>query len=238
MTSRLPIESLQSSLTYCFVNVGLLEEALTHTSYVNEVKKSESSHNERLEFLGDAVLSLVISEYLAVRLPHCSEGMLSKFKARLVSESSLAHAARRLNLGAYLKLGKGEDRSNGREKDSLLADALEAVLAAAHLDGGFQAGRMVTLRVFADQLHSITDQNAGQPGADDSKTRLQEWCQKRLDVLPVYALIRETGPDHSKWFEVTVSVNGEIIGAGAGRSKKEAEQAAAREGLQRTSDLA
>ncbi|MCE9536608.1 MAG: ribonuclease III, partial [Nitrospirae bacterium] len=136
MTSASSIDSLQSSLGYRFKAMALLEEALTHSSLVNEQKSVTPQHNERLEFLGDAVLSLVMSEYLASALPQSSEGALSKLKAQLVSEASLAAVARRLSLGEHLKLGRGEDRSKGREKDSLLADALEAVLAAVHLDGG------------------------------------------------------------------------------------------------------
>jgi len=188
-------------------------------------------HNERLEFLGDAVLSLVMSEYLASTLPQSSEGALSKLKAQLVSESSLAQVARRLGLGEYLKLGRGEDRSKGREKDSLLADALEAVLAAVHLDGGFDASRMVTRHIFAEELTHIVAQQE-QPGASDYKTQFQEWCQKRHDTLPRYATVRETGPDHQKSFEVELSIQGEVVGVGSGRSKKEAEQQAAKQALQ------
>ena len=135
MSSASSADSLQSSLGYRFKALALLDEALTHSSLVNEQKTAAPQHNERLEFLGDAVLSLVMSEYLASALPKSSEGTLSKLKAQVVSEASLAQAARRLGLGEHLKLGRGEDRSKGREKDSLLADALEAVLAAVHLDG-------------------------------------------------------------------------------------------------------
>ena len=164
--------SLESLLGYRFRNALLLEEALTHTSYVNEAKHAGSAHNEKLEFLGDAVLSLVMSEYLATRLPHCSEGALSKLKAKLVSESSLARVARRLKLGDHLRLGRGEDQSKGREKDSLLANAMEAVIAAVHLDGGFETGRDVTLHVFTEDLQSVTAQGE-QPGSDDFKTQFQ-----------------------------------------------------------------
>ena len=230
MTSVSSGDALQSSLGYRFHTLALLDEALTHSSLVNEQKSASPQHNERLEFLGDAVLSLVISEYLASALPQSSEGTLSKLKAQLVSESSLAQVARRLGLGEHLKLGRGEDRSKGREKDSLLADALEAVLAAVHLDGGFEASRTVTRHIFVEKLMHIAAQEE-QPGAGDYKTQFQEWCQKRHDTLPRYATIRETGPDHQKSFEVELLIQGEVVGVGSGRSKKEAEQQAAKQAL-------
>jgi ribonuclease-3 len=230
MTSASSADSLQSSLGYRFKALALIEEALTHSSLVNEQKTASPQHNERLEFLGDAVLSLVMSEYLASALPQSSEGTLSKLKAKLVSEASLAQVARRLSLGEYLKLGRGEDRSKGREKDSLLADALEAVLAAVHLDGGFDASRKVTRHIFAEELTNIATQQE-EPGAGDYKTQYQEWCQKRYDTLPRYATVRETGPDHQKLFEVELSIQGEVVGVGSGRSKKEAEQQAAKQAL-------
>jgi ribonuclease-3 len=231
MTSASSIDSLQSSLGYRFKAMALLEEALTHSSLVNEQKSVTPQHNERLEFLGDAVLSLVMSEYLASALPQSSEGALSKLKAQLVSEASLAAVARRLSLGEHLKLGRGEDRSKGREKDSLLADALEAVLAAVHLDGGFDASRTVTRHIFAGELASVATQQE-QPGAGDYKTQFQEWCQKRHDTLPRYVTVRESGPDHQKLFEVELSIQGEVVGMGSGRSKKEAEQQAAKRALE------
>jgi ribonuclease-3 len=227
-------DSLESSLTYRFKNRSLLDEALTHTSFVNELKQSDVRHNERLEFVGDAVLSLVMGEFLATRFPQYPEGDLSKLKAKLVSETSLARVARRLNLGEYLRLGRGEDRSKGRDKDSVLADAVEAVIAAVHLDGGFDAARAVTLHAFSVELGGVTHAGA-QPGAEDFKTQLQEWCQKQYDVLPRYVIVGESGPDHDKMFEVEVSVKDEVMGRGTGRSKKEAEQAAAEQALRRAS---
>src|SRR5207253_7627610 len=217
MTSASSADSLQSSLGYRFKALALLEEAVTHSSLVNEQKTASPQHNERLEFLGDAVLSLVISEYLASALPQSSEGTLSKLKAQLVSEASLAQVARRLGLGEHLKLGRGEDRSKGREKDSLLADALEAVLAAVHLDGGFDASRTVTLRMFAEELTHIAAQQE-QPGAGDYKTQFQEWCQKRYDTLPRYATVRETGTVHQKLFEVEMTIQGVFVGKESERS--------------------
>jgi ribonuclease-3 len=231
MTPAPPLDALQSALDYQFGNSRLLEEALTHKSYVNEQRSAAASDNERLEFLGDAVLSLVVSEQLATLLPHSSEGVLSKHKARLVSESMLAGVARRLKLGSCLRLGRGEELSKGREKDSLLADAVEAVIAAVHVDGGLESSRRVVARLFEQEFSQVASQRH-RPGEDDYKTQVQEWCQRRFDSLPSYAVVRESGPDHDKIFEVEVSVNGEVVGRGTGRSKKEAEQSAAKEALQ------
>lgn len=225
-------EALQAALGYRFRDQALLNEAITHKSYVNEQKDVACQDNERLEFLGDAVLSLVISEYLASRLPDSTEGALSKLKAQLVSESSLERVARRLQLGGYLKLGRGEELSHGREKSSLLADAVEAILAAVYLDGGFEASREVTLHIFATEVGQV-GLRAHHAGAEDYKTQFQEWCQKRYDTLPHYKTIRESGPDHDKCFDVEVAIRGEVVGAGSGRSKKEAEQQAARQALER-----
>lgn len=218
---------------YQFTNSSFLVEALTHKSYVNERRDPGQKHNERLEFLGDAVLSLIMSDYLARRYPELSEGALSKLKAKLVSEVSLANAARRLDLGARLKLGRGEELSNGRDKASLLADALEAIIAAVYLDGGFEASRNFTIAALADELRQI-DVLQEKPGGDDYKTRFQEWCQKRYELLPRYVIVRETGPDHQKLFEVAVQVNDKVWGVGRGRNKKEAEQEAAQRALERT----
>ncbi len=219
-------------LKYRFNDEALLDEALTHKSYVNEHKGASRKHNERLEFLGDAVLSLIISDYLAARYPHLSEGALSKLKARLVSEVSLADAARRLDLGGRLRLGRGEELSGGRDKSSLLADGLEAVIAAVYLDGGIEAGRTFTLEALAEELREIESLQTA-PGGDDYKTRLQEWCQRRYEVLPAYVTVGETGPDHHKVFQVEVWVGGTVVGVGQGHSKKEAEQAAAKRALER-----
>ncbi len=217
--------------SYRFVNAAFLNEALTHKSYVNEQRASGQNHNERLEFLGDAVLSLIVSDYLASRYPELSEGALSQLKAILVSEAPLAKAARRLDLGARLRLGRGEERSKGREKPSLLADALEAVIAAVYLDGGLEASRKFTVDVLGEELRRI-DELQTRPGGGDYKTRFQEWCQKHHDVLPRYVITRETGPDHQKLFEVEVYLNNAVCGLGRGCSKKEAEQQAAQRALQ------
>jgi len=235
MPSPPSVDELQASLAYRFRNGALLEEALTHKSYVNEQKLSTGRHNERLEFLGDAVLSLIVSEQLTILLPESPEGTLSKFKARLVSEAVLADAARRIGMGSYLRIGRGEERSNGRNKDSLLSDALEAVIAAVYLDGGLQSGRQVVNRLLTHELAQATAENS-RPGADDHKTQFQEWCQKHFDSLPDYTIVRESGPDHDKVFEVEVTMKGERFGQGTGRSKKEAEQRAAKEALKRAGE--
>lgn len=230
MTPVGTLDSLQAALAYRFINPLLLQEALTHKSYTNEQKAAAGSHNERLEFLGDSVLSLIVSEQLAALLPQASEGALSKHKARLVSEAMLAEAGRRLKLGACLRLGRGEELSGGREKESLLADALEAVIAAVHLDGGLDSSRRVVTGLLEDQFRQVATQQH-RAGEDDYKTQVQEWCQRRFDSLPSYAVVRESGPDHDKLFEVEVTVNGKTVGRGTGRSKKEAEQSAAKQAL-------
>jgi ribonuclease-3 len=230
MTPAMSIDTVQRLLGYRFHQPHLLEEALTHKSYSNERRGKDSKQNERLEFLGDAVLSLVMSEHLADEFPDSSEGALSKLKAQLVSEASLAKAARRMKLGRLLRLGKGEELSKGREKHSLLADALEALIAAVYLDGGLEASRTFTVRVLEEELQATRAQQA-RPGMDDYKTQLQEICQKRFEILPQYATVRESGPDHEKVFEVELTIQGTMRGIGRGHSKKEAEQMAAKKAL-------
>jgi ribonuclease-3 len=182
-----------------------------------------------LEFLGDAVLDLIISEALVERDPEATEGALSKMRARLVSETALAQAARRLGLGRFLRLGRGEELSGGREKSSLLADAFEAVVAAVYHDGGYDAARRSVLAVLEPELTA----ESGSGGGVDYKTQLQEHCQQLFGQLPVYRVTRESGPDHRKVFQVELMINGRCSGTGAGKSKKEAEQQAAKEALER-----
>src|SRR5512147_3103794 len=233
MTPASSADPSSAPFKYRFTDSALLDEALTHKSYVNERKGSSQSHNERLEFLGDAVLSLIVSDYLATRYPHLSEGALSKLKAKLVSEPSLAAAARRLDLGVRLRLGRGEELSKGREKTSLLADGLEAVIAAVYLDGGLEAGRVFTLDALSEELGYIESLQT-KPGDDDYKTRFQEWCQRQYESLPRYTTVQESGPDHQKLFRVEVSVGDRVVGCGEGHSKKEAEQAAAKRALEQS----
>lgn len=224
------LDDAQQRIGHVFRHLDLLDEALTHKSHVNEAKGRQNKHNERLEFLGDAVLTLIICEHLADSYPDLTEGELSKLKARLVSEVSLAKGARRLDLGSLLRLGRGEELTHGREKPSLLANALEAILAAIYLDGGLEAARTFTLRTFAPELleaHTLD----GASAMVDYKTELQERCQKQFDTLPHYAIVRESGPDHQKTFEVQLMIRGNLRGTGVGRSKKEAEQMAAKQAL-------
>lgn len=220
----------EQTLGYIFRDPTLLDQALTHKSYVNELKSKEHKHNERLEFLGDAVLTLVVSEHLVSIFPESSEGQLSKFKARLVSEVALAAAARRLDLGALVRLGRGEELTQGRGKPSILANTLEAIVAAVYLDGGLQTVRRFVLGILAHDLQVI--QNVDDHAVHhDYKTRLQEWCQQQYEMLPQYMIVKETGPDHEKVFEVQLTIRGDVLGIGRGRTKKEAEQMAAKQAL-------
>ncbi len=221
---RSPAE-LQQRISYTYRNAVLLERALTHKSFANENRLAE--HNERMEFLGDAVLNLVMSELLMTMRPHSSEGELSRLRAAVVSEQSLAAIARSLTLGDYLRLGKGEEQTGGRDKDSLLADSLEALIASLYLDKGLEPAASFIDRFFAEALQ---DASSGGRGTD-AKTDLQELCQERLRTLPEYRVVSESGPDHRKEFTVELTVKGEVYGRGTGRSKKEAEQRAAREAL-------
>ncbi len=220
----------EGAIGYVFREPALLEEALTHRSYVNEVRPKRGRDNERLEFLGDAILALLISHYLTTAFPDDTEGELSKKKAALVSEQSLAAAARRLNLGRYLRLGRGEERTQGREKSSLLANVFEAVIAAVYLDGGLDPAQSLAQRAMVEVMKELHE-TSGVEYSKDYKTRYQEWCQKRFETLPRYVTIRESGPDHEKTFEVQVTVMGDVIGLGVGRTKKEAEQMAAKHAL-------
>lgn len=227
------LDQFQRTLGHSFRKPDLLREALTHKSYLNEMRVSEKGRaaqdNERLEFLGDAVLDLAISESLIALYPLSTEGDLSKMKARIVSEVTLARVAKRLGIGEFLLLGRGEERTRGREKPSLLADALEAVIAAVYLDGGFETARAVLLKIFEEEVHRPD------PHQDDIdyKTELQECCQREFDVLPTYRVLRESGPDHQKLFEVKLTIKEQLFGIGRGRSKKEAEQQAARQALEK-----
>ncbi len=222
----------EKAIGYTFREPSLLDQARTHKSHLNEVKGKGRKHNERLEFLGDAVLALVVSESLATALPDSTEGELSKLKAHLVSEAVLAQAARRLDLGSLLRLGRGEELTQGRHKSSLLADALESIIAAIYLDGGLEPAQAFIRRALASELEGL--KHAGRPvGVQDYKTQFQEWCQKRFDTLPQYSIVRESGPDHQKIFEVRLSLRGDVLGVGTGRTKKEAEQMAAKQALER-----
>lgn len=213
-------------LGYEFKNSDLLHEALSHSSYANENKKHRNS-NERLEFLGDSVLSIVVSEYLFSNYKNLPEGELTKIRASLVCESSLFEFAQRIKLGEYILLGKGEENTGGRERPSILADAFEAVIAAIYLDGGYEPAKKHILRFIPENIKSH-----GDVGFNDFKTILQEIIQKNPEEHVTYSLESESGPDHAKEFTVVVNLNSNIIGRGTGKSKKQAEQQAAKSALE------
>jgi ribonuclease-3 len=224
------VRSLQERLRYTFKKQELLDLALTHRSFAHENPATEGGDNERLEFLGDAVLNLILSRLLYEAYPDRTEGELSRLRAGLVNERQLKKLAETLELGDRLRLGKGEAQTGGRQKDSLLADALEAVLGAVYLEGGYPAAWRVIEGLYAPLLQAAP---SGPISDQDCKTQLQEYCQGRSKTTPVYETVREEGPDHRKRFFVLVRLGSECIGRGQGRSKKEAEQAAARMALER-----
>ena len=216
------LDVLQKALGYTFKNPMQLQQALQHRSYVNENPHTALEDNETLEFLGDAVLNLVVSHVLMTSFPHKQEGDLSRTRAQLVSESRLAKVARSIDLGRHIRLGKGEAQTGGRGKPSILADTLEALLAAIYLDGGYPAA----FEVIASRL-AFHFEAAGSGAADtDYKSRLQEYAQTHLKMIPQYRIVEESGPDHAKTFSVELELQGLRV-RGIGRSKKIAEQNAA-----------
>ena len=216
------MRELQDAIGYRFRDLSLLEQALTHTSYANEVCKDGLKSYERLEFLGDSILGFTTADYLLSTFPELHEGALSKLRSELVCETSLAQTATRLGLGEHLRLGKGEESTGGRARVSIIADVVEAVIAAIYLDGGLvPAKRFIYTHVLVDTPQRIK-MNA------DYKTMLQELVQRKKNQTLVYETVSESGPDHDKRFEVRVLLNGEAVGLGEGSSKKRAEQAAAR----------
>src|SRR5436189_1106622 len=234
---RNPEAALEERLGHKFSNRGLLDRALTHSSAIPELRGAsadapgDSTHlsdNERLEFLGDAVLELLASEYLLGAFPEWSEGQLSKSRARIVNASSLEMAARRLRLGEHLRLGRGEEKTGGREKQTLLADAFEAVVAAVYLDGGLGAAREVLRRVLFEQA---LEERGERISESDRKSALQELLQGQGRSPAEYRLAGESGPDHQKIFQIEVWIDGEYMATGEGSTKKEAEQRAARSAL-------
>jgi ribonuclease-3 len=218
--------ALEERLGYRFADRSLLVRALTHRSYANESRNPAIVDNERLEFLGDAVLDLVIGAALFNIHGGADEGELSRLRADLVSETSLARLARKLALGDCLLLGRGEARSGGRDKDSLLANTLEAIIGAGFVDGGYAAGEAIVGRLFAGELTGVTA-----AAGEDYKTRLQELLQARRQLRPEYRLAAARGPDHQRSYEVEVVIAGKILGRGDGTTKKRAEQSAARHAL-------
>lgn len=220
------LEVFEGKINYIFKNKGLISEALSHSSYANEKKKSRRS-NERLEFLGDSVLSIVVSQYLFEHFTHLPEGELTKIRASLVCEKSLYEFAKQIDLGQHILLGKGEENTGGRQRASILADAFEAVIAAVFLDGGLEAAQKHILRFIPDDIDSRKSVSFS-----DHKTILQEVIQKNPEEKVEYKLVGQSGPDHNKAFKVQVYLNSNVIGTGIGKSKKEAEQMAAKEALE------
>lgn len=216
------LESLEAVLAYSFIDRQLPLQALTHKSFSNE-QNEDVLHNERLEFLGDAVLELAVSDWVFRHYPDIPEGGLTRIRAEVVSEKGLSSLARQLNLGEGLRLGKGEEKSGGRDKDSLLADAFEALLGAIYCDGGFTAACTVVEKVFAE----LIERSARSRYGTDYKTCLQERLQARHGGLPEYQLARVSGPDHDRVYTMEVRFDGKLLGSGRGASKKRAEQQAA-----------
>ena len=220
------IKDLEAAIGYRFSNISLLQNALAHSSYANERWHDSLKSNERLEFLGDSVLGMLVAEYLFRTFPDRPEGELTRMRADMVCERSLALIAAKIGLGNHILLGKGEEQGGGRNRDSILADAVESVIAACYLDGGMEAARQFVDRFVLDHvpvkgLHNM-----------DYKTALQEQVQQKRNQVLSYVLVEETGPDHDKHFRVEVTLNGQVIGSGVGSSKKRAEQDAARVALE------
>jgi len=220
------LDKLQSKLAYSFKDQTLLRTALTHSSYANEKKDAGFPSNERFEFLGDSVLGMMVAELIFRLYPDMAEGRMTRLRAELVCEKSLTDLARELELGSFLLLGRGEEKGGGRNRPSILADAFEAVIASMYLDGGFVPA--------AELISKMLGPKASCGGSDstDYKTALQEIIQEIPGRSLTYHIIDESGPDHQKVFTVEVCLNGAVIGLGSGSNKKEAEQAAAKAGLE------
>lgn len=214
-------------LGYCFNNTDLLRQALTHPSYLNEHREVGHDHYQRLEFLGDAVLSLCLADLLSERFPELPEGDLSRLRASLVDQPRLAELAEQAGIGEQILLGKGEERDGGRHKPSILSDILEALIGAIYRDAGFMAVRALVEQIYEPLL--AQSQESTTP--NDPKSELQEWLAARRQPVPVYELVEEAGPAHDRRFTVAVVLDGATIGTGEGRSKKAAQQAAAQEAL-------
>lgn len=221
--------TLEERIGYSFVDKDLLDQSLTHKSYFNEQEKKSRGHNERLEFLGDAVLDLALSDLLMKELPDLDEGPLSKMRAALVNETVLADIAKELSFQNLIHLGRGEMRTGGANKPRLLASALEAFVGAFYLDAGFSIVQPFLNQIFIKRIRSMDPQNYY---AADFKTRLQEKLQEKYRLAPAYEVTGEEGPDHDKIFFVVVKKDDQVLASGQGRSKKQAEQDAARKALE------
>ncbi len=221
------MSDLETVIGYQFKNKELLREALTHSSYANERKSKHIKYNERLEFLGDAVLSIIVSDYIFKNCPELPEGELTKLRASLVCERSLFEFAKKINLGSYLLLSKGEHHNGGADRPSIVSDAFEALIAAIYIDGGIEPASKHILNFVIPAIKSSKKKKV-----NDFKTTLQEIVQKNPGEQLEYVLVGESGPDHNKHFVVEVHLNSNVIGKGGGKSKKEAEQQAARVALE------
>ena len=219
------IKDLEAAIGYQFHNISLLQNALTHSSYANERWHNSLLSNERLEFLGDSILGMLVAEYLYRNFPDRPEGELTRMRADMVCETTLAAVANTIHLGDHLLLGHGEEQGGGRTRDSILADAVESVIAASFLDGGMEAAERFIRRFILVQVPVTKLHNA------DYKTQLQELVQQKRNQVLTYLLARESGPDHDKQFDVQVALNGTVVGSGRGSSKKRAEQDAARNAI-------
>ena len=225
------LDSLQDRIKFKFSDIKLLNKALTHKSYANE-NSNILKHNERLEFLGDSVLDILVSDYLVHKYSEFAEGKLSKIRAAVVNETCLAKLAKSIKLGNYLLLGRGEDLSGGREKASILADTFEALAGAVFCDGRLDAASDIFLPLLKEEITKTAESWSFR----DFKSDLQEYTQNKLVCIPSYKVVREIGPDHAKEFEVVVMIKNEVEGKGLGRSKKEAEQAAAKMAMENYSN--
>lgn len=218
------VEELCQRLGYQFRDISLLLNALCHASFSNEQPQLELENNERLEFLGDAVLELAVSHILMDRFAQAEEGTLSRYRAALVDETGLYQVAMAIGLGKYIFLGKGEELSGGREKPSILADAMEALIGAVYIDGGFDQAKRVIIKLFSSRIEDLGNKDM----IHDFKSLLQELTQQRYKTIPAYRLVEEWGPPHDKVFRVSLAIRGEVVAHGEGKSKKEAEQRAAK----------
>ena len=221
------IKDLEAAIGYKFQNIQLLQNALTHSSYANERWHNSLLSNERLEFLGDSVLGMLVAEYLYHNFPNRPEGELTRMRADMVCEQTLAAAANRIGIGEHLLLGHGEEQGGGRKRNSILADAMESVIAASYLDGGITAAMGIIQRFILCNVPKTRLSNA------DYKTALQERVQQKKNQVLTYRLAGQSGPDHDKQFDVEVSLNGNVVGFGSGSSKKRAEQMAARSAIEK-----
>ena len=221
------IKDLEAAIGYRFQNIQLLHNALTHSSYANERWHNSLLSNERLEFLGDSVLGMLVAEYLFQTFPDRPEGELTRMRADMVCEHTLATVANKIGLGEHLLLGHGEERLGGRSRESILADATESVIAACFLDGGLAAAEQFVKR------YILVEVPVSRPNNMDYKTALQELVQQKKNQVLSYALVGQSGPDHDKQFDVEVSLNGTVVGSGSGRSKKRAEQMAAKSAMEK-----